>query len=133
MSGSDFAAPISSITSSSDVVAHFANLLGGRWYLDNTGVRTLVCTHNIAKLDYKINALNTFGIPQYEKYDQPVAPFSAAVHNYQIEAEYTDILDVPKFSGYDTVGASVPVSVSHGGCAGRAVYSRVVEEDVVSA
>jgi len=124
VSGSDFAAPVSSTTSSSDVVAHFANLLGGRWYLDNTGVRTLVCTHNIAKLDYKINDLNTFGIPQYEKYDQPIAPFSAAVHNYQIETAYTDILDVPKFGGSD-----LTVAIAHDGCANRKVYSRVGDTD----
>jgi len=129
VSGGEFSAPISSTDKANDVVAHFANLLGGRWYLDNTGVRTLVCTHNIDKLDYKINALNTFGIPIYEKYDQPVAPFSAAVHNYQIETTYTDILDVPKFSGYDSVGSSIAVSVAHSGCADRKVYSRVGTTD----
>ena len=129
VSDGDFSAPISSTASRSDIVSHFANLLGGRWYLDNTGVRTLICTHNIDKLDYKINSLNTFGIPLYEKYDQPVTPFSAAVHNYQIETAYTDILDVPKFSGYDTVGGSMSVSIAHDGCADRKVYSRVGATD----
>ena len=124
VSGNDFTAPISSTDAWSDVVSHFANLLGGRWYLDNTGVRTLICTHSIAKLDYKINSLNTFGIPLYEKYDQPVAPFSAAVHNYQIETAYTDILDVPKFSG-----DALTVAIAHNGCADRKVYSRVGDVD----
>jgi hypothetical protein len=74
--------PIDPALSSNQVINNLANLCGARWYLDNTGRYSLVATNKINVLDYKLNDLHVFGIPQFEKYEQPALPHSAAIHSF---------------------------------------------------
>jgi hypothetical protein len=119
-----FFAPLPSDVSANELAHRFGNLCGGRWYHGNDGHISLVCTPNIAKLDYKINDLHMFGTPVYEKYEQPPLPHTSAVHVYSVAAELSDIAIVPKFSGYDVVGTVTDVSIAHDSCADRELYER---------
>jgi hypothetical protein len=119
-----FFAPLPPDVSSNELAHRFGNLCGGRWYHGNDGRITLVCTPNVAKLDYKINNLHMYGVPTFEKYEQPPLPHTAAVHSYSIAAELSDIAVVPKFSGYDAVGTVTDVAIAHDSCADRELYER---------